>query len=64
MENPRNNEIRKTIKESKLYFYEVAEKLNIHENTLFRMLRRDLSTKQEDAILSAIKELIESKRIR
>lgn len=62
MKTPRNNEIRKTIKDSKLYFYEVAEKLDIHENTLFRMLRRDLSIKQKESIFCAIKELVESKK--
>jgi transposase len=33
----------------------VAEKLGVHENTIYRMLRKELTNKERQAILNAVK---------
>jgi len=53
----RNTEIRKAIKEAHIYSYEVAEALNIHENTLYRMLRKQISEEKKEEIMKIIKKL-------
>jgi hypothetical protein len=54
---PRNIEVRNAIKKSDLYFWQVAEEMQIHENTLYRMLRHDLSDNQRARILDAINQI-------
>jgi len=57
MRKTRNNDIRNSIKQANLYMWEIAEFMQIHENTLYRMLRHNLSDEARGEILSAIKEL-------
>jgi wyosine [tRNA(Phe)-imidazoG37] synthetase (radical SAM superfamily) len=56
-----NSDIRSAIKESKIYTWQVAEELNVHENTLYRMLRRPLSDKKKEEILNIISKLSQQK---
>lgn len=53
----RNVEVRELIKSQKIYSYEVAEKLGIHETTFYRMLRKELTDEKKQEILAAIEEL-------
>ncbi|WP_338782417.1 hypothetical protein [Metabacillus sp. FJAT-52054] len=53
----KNLELRNEIKRSRLYYYEVAAYLGVHENTLYRLLRSDLSGEQKEKIRNAIKQL-------
>ncbi len=52
-----NAEIRKLIKSSSLYQYEVAEKIGVTECTLIRWLRKELPESKKQSVLQAIKEL-------
>ena len=52
-----NYEIRRKIKERRLYQYQIAAKLGVSECTLIRWLRTKLSPQKEKQILSAIAEL-------
>ena len=56
-----NIETRRIIKENRLYFYEVAEKLGITENTLYRWLRKELDDEKRELVLNAVKALTEGK---
>ncbi|MBY0005740.1 hypothetical protein H7K05_10425 [Priestia aryabhattai] len=53
----RNNDIRGAISNAQLTTWLVAEKLGVHENTLFRKLRKELTNEEKIKIMSAIKEL-------
>lgn len=53
----RNSEIRQAIKNSNIYCYELAEELQISDNTFYRMLRKPLSPIKRNEILSIIKNL-------
>ena len=55
-----NQDIRKAIKDSKHYAYEVAEIIGVSEFTLTRWLRRELSADKKAAIIAAVKELTEN----
>jgi hypothetical protein len=52
-----NVDIRSRIKKSGFYAWQVAEKLGVHENTFFRMLRKELSEQKKCRVNEAIKEL-------
>lgn len=52
-----NHDIRTMIKQANIYAYQVAEQLQVHENTLFRMLRRELSTQEKEQIIQAIEAI-------
>lgn len=49
-----NKEIRSLIKKSKIYHYEIANKLGISETTFVRKLRNELSEYDRQRILEAI----------
>lgn len=53
----RNNDIRNAISKARLTTWLVAEKLGIHENTLFRKLRKVLTDEERTKIMKVIKEL-------
>jgi uncharacterized protein (DUF433 family) len=57
MQSKSNLDIRQRIRDSKIYAWQVAEHLGIHENTLFRMLRRDLTDLEKTQILAAIETI-------
>lgn len=58
----RNIEVRKA--KGKIPNWIIAEKLGIHENSLYRLLRQELSKDKKEEILSIIHELkrFENKR--
>lgn len=57
MPSTRNTDIRIAIKQANLYLWEIAEEMSIHENTLYRMLRYNLSDVARERILCAIETL-------
>jgi IS30 family transposase len=43
----RNIDIRERMKENKIPFWLIAEKLEVHENTVYRLLRQELNESQK-----------------
>lgn len=54
-----NEDIKQTIKAAGLYQCQVARKMGIFEHALQRMLRKDLSAENRNAIYKAIEDLKE-----
>ena len=54
-----NNDIRTKARETGVYLYEIAEKLNISEPTFNRWLRKELSEDLKQKALAAIKQIRE-----
>ena len=62
-----NSDVRNTIKRLGLCTWQVADRLRIHENTLYRRLRKELSQEEKEIILKVIQDIadepyIEAKR--
>ena len=57
----RNEDIRFAIKESRLFYHEVAEALGLHESTFYRLLRTHLRPIQKEQIYKAIEDLKKQK---
>ena len=54
-----NNDIRTKARESGVYLYEIAEKMNISEPTFNRWLRKELSEDLKQKSLTAIEQIRE-----
>ncbi len=52
-----NLEIRKEIKKSRLFHYEIADVLGISESTLSKWLRKEMDAGRKELIIQAIKKL-------
>jgi len=52
-----NIEIRQAINDKRLKYYEVADALGIHAESLSRMLRKELDGEQKQRVLDAIKSI-------
>lgn len=52
-----NQDVKRAIQQSGFYFYEVADRLGIHDCTLSKWLRRELSDEKKSVVLQAIREL-------
>ena len=52
-----NIEIRQAINDKRLRYYEVADALGIHAESLSRMLRKELDGEQKQRVLDAIKSI-------
>jgi len=52
-----NEEIEWLLKTEKIYKWQVAKKLGIHETSFVRWFRDQLSSQQEHQVLSAIEEI-------
>jgi hypothetical protein len=52
-----NTDIRNFIRVSGFCSWQVAEKLGFHENTLYRLLRKDLDQQEKNRIFQALEEL-------
>lgn len=57
MENKANKEVRKTLKDSKLKHWKLADELKISETTLVRKLRKELPENEKQKILKIISEI-------
>lgn len=52
-----NKEIERLLKQEKIYKWQVAKKIGIHETSFVRWFREQLSQEQERRILSAVEEI-------
>ena len=52
-----NTEIRAELKAAKIPYWKVAEKLGVHENTIVRRMRTELSEDDRKAFYAAIAEI-------
>jgi hypothetical protein len=52
-----NDDIRQLIKKSGFYSWQCAAKLNCHENTFYRLLRKELDEADKKRIYQALDEL-------
>lgn len=50
-------DIREFMKESNVFTWQLAEKLGVHENTVYRLLRKELPTQKKLEILQVITEI-------
>lgn len=55
--NKANTEIRVAAKKTGVYLYNIADRLGVSENTLTRLLRRELSVEKKTEILRLIAEI-------
>ncbi|MEH7308238.1 hypothetical protein [Neobacillus drentensis] len=53
-----NREIRMLIKQAGIHTWQVAEKLGIHENTLFRKLRKELNDEGKRLVFEVIDQIM------
>lgn len=54
-----NKDIRETIKESGVKYWQIAERMNINDGNFSRKLRRELSQSEKDQITEIIRILKE-----
>lgn len=52
-----NMEIRSAAKEAGVFFWQIAEHLNIQDSAFSRKLRRELPAAEKEKVLTAIREL-------
>ena len=52
-----NTEIRELMREKHIPAWAIAEVLNVHENTVLRHLRTELSSVERDKVLRAIEKI-------
>lgn len=52
-----NQDIRSAAKEAGIFFWQIADKLNMQDSAFSRKLRRELSTAEKEKVLTAIREL-------
>lgn len=52
-----NTEIRAELKAAKIPYWKLADKLNVHENTIVRRMRKELSEADRKAFCEAITEI-------
>ena len=53
----KNKEIRQVITDAGVYYWQVADKLGMHDSTFSRKLRHELSKEEKERVLTAIEEL-------
>jgi hypothetical protein len=56
-----NSELRKALKANKIPYWQIADKLGVHENTIIRRMRHELSEADREAFQNAIDEIIAKK---
>lgn len=55
----RNKDIRKEVKDARLFLWQVADELSITDSSFSRMLRKELPEERKEEIRNAIKKLKE-----
>ena len=53
----KNAKIRKALRINEVFVYELAEKMNVNESTIYRWLRYELPKAKESEMLHAIEEI-------
>lgn len=54
-----NKEIKQLLKTEKIAYWQIGEVLGVHENTICRKLRKELTSQEKEQFLQAISELKE-----
>lgn len=57
-----NTEIRTELKAAKIPYWKIAEKLGVHENTIIRRMRRELSEEERKRFYAAIETIKREQR--
>lgn len=57
-----NKEIREVLKAEHIPYWQVADVLGVHENTVIRKMRHELSSADKEAFLKAITEIKSKKK--
>ena len=57
----KNARIRKALRINEVFVYELAEKMNVNESTIYRWLRYELPKAKESEMLNAIEEIRKEK---
>lgn len=52
-----NKELREILRQHDIYMWQVAKKLGIHETSLVRWFREELSVERKQQVMSAIEEI-------
>lgn len=52
-----NKEIRDIMKQEKIFIWQIAEVLSIHETTMIKRFRTEMTDKQKQQVISAIEEI-------
>lgn len=52
-----NKDIRNRLKKENIYLWQIADKLGIHETTLIKKLRKELTKEQNMQLLSAVESI-------
>ena len=55
--NMSNTEIRAELKAAKIPYWKIADKLGVHENTIIRRMRKELSNEDKARFNAAIAEI-------
>lgn len=53
-----NQEMKRLIKESRCFYYEIAEKLDISESSFSKWFRKELTEEQVTKITEAVKQIV------
>ncbi len=53
-----NDKLRKYLKDNDVYIWQVADELGIHESTLVKKLRRELTEEMEQNIYLVIEQIL------
>ena len=53
MKRKKNREVRQYLKDKRVYMWEAAERLGVHETTLIRWMRTELPDEKKQAIMEA-----------
>ncbi|MBT2755890.1 hypothetical protein J7E71_08010 [Mesobacillus foraminis] len=57
-----NEEIRKLLKKEKVHAWQVADALEIHENTFCKRMRKELSEEEKNVVYEVIQQLKEKRK--
>ena len=52
-----NKEIRAIMKQEKIFIWQIAEVLSLHETTMIKRFRTEMTDEQKQQVLSAIEEI-------
>lgn len=52
-----NEQIKTLMRENKIYMWQVAKRLNVHETSFCKWFREQLSQEQVQRVLSAVEEI-------
>lgn len=62
MRRKKNLDVRRVLKDRRVYMWEVAERLGIHEVTLYRWFRHELPEDTKARIRSAVDEIVSARQ--